>query len=91
MASLLMTVEDRFDIPAFGGLVVTPGPLAGQYDGPLELSVTLKRPDGTRATAPLRIQHVFSTPPPKEPRWACILSGVARDDVPIGTELWFEG
>jgi hypothetical protein len=32
----------------------------------------------------------FSAPPPKEYRFACILTGMAKADVPIGTEVWIK-
>ncbi len=84
----LITIEDVFDIPAWGGLIVVPGPLVA--DGPArpEGSVLLKRPDGTTMSAVLRMGEVFQTPPPKERRWACLLKGVQTADVPIGTEIW---
>jgi len=87
MRSHLLTVEDRFDIPAFGGLVVVPGPLQSEYAGPLEMDVLLELPDGTSQAAHLKMQHVFQTPPPKELRWTCILTDVEKADVPIGTRV----
>jgi hypothetical protein len=88
--SKLLTVEDVFDIPG-RGLIVVPGPLAHSFAAPSEISVTLKRPDGRiiNATASIRFYH--QTPPPKEHRLAVILKGLAKSDVPLGTEIWFDG
>lgn len=82
-----MTIEDVFDIPSFGGLVVVPGPLKTEWTGPLEMLATLQRPDGTTISATLKMQHVFQTPPPKEDRWACLLHGVEKEAVPLGTKV----
>ena len=87
MARHVLTVEDVFDIPAFGGLLVVPGPLQSEWDGPLEMGVALLRPDGTTMNANLKMQHVFQTPPPKELRWICIIKGTSKYEVPIGTEV----
>ena len=88
MGDRVLTVDDLFDIPAFGGLVVVPGPLQKDWRGDLNHRVLLKRPDGSGIEADLAMQHVFQTPPPKELRWTCILRGVGKEDVPIGTEVW---
>ncbi|MBB4097301.1 hypothetical protein [Sphingomonas kyeonggiensis] len=88
MSGLLLIVEDTFDIPSLGGLIVVPGPLQQDYHGPLELSVVLKKPDGSEQFDTLRMQHVFQTPPPKELRWVCRLTGASKNDVPIGTQVW---
>lgn len=88
MGDRVLTIHDLFDIPAFGGLVVVPGPLERDWSSGLDHRVILKRPDGSKLEADLKMQHVFQTPPPKEMRWTCILRGVSKDDVPIGTEVW---
>jgi hypothetical protein len=84
----LITVEDVFDIESWGGLVIVPGPLVA--DGPArpEGPVLLRRPDSSTTSAILRMGEVFQTPPPKERRWACLLKGIDKDEVPIGTEIW---
>lgn len=90
MPRRLLTVEEIFDIPSWGGLVVAPGPL--ESDGPAVRGMaSLKRPDGTVIAASLQLQPVFQTPFPSEARWTCLLKGVAKDDVPIGTEVWLNG
>ncbi|MFN7878358.1 MAG: hypothetical protein ACK5PB_23780, partial [Pirellula sp.] len=87
--SKLLTVEGVFDIPG-RGLIVVPGPLVDSFASPSEISVTLKRPDGQVIDATASITFHFQTPPPKEHRFAVILKGPAKSDVPIGTEIWFE-
>lgn len=88
MAIHVLTVEDLFDIPSFGGLIVVPGPLQEDWQGPLEGSAEIRRPDGTTVGGSMRLQHVFQSPPPKELRWVCVLKGVEKGDVPIGAEVW---
>jgi hypothetical protein len=86
MAAHILTVEAVFDITG-RGLVVVPGPLEKDYVGPPELAVRLILPDGDEKLASMRLKHVFQSPPAKESRFACILTGVAKADVPIGTEV----
>ncbi len=87
--SKLLTVEDVFDIPG-RGLIVVPGPLLDSFASPNELSVTLKRPDGQVLEAMASITFQFQTPPSREHRFEVILNGPTKSDVPIGTEIWFE-
>jgi len=91
MATHLLTVEDVFDI-ASRGLVIVPGPLEDSYVGPREVTVRLKLPNGDQKSASMRLAHLFLSPPPKakERRLGCILIGMAKADVPIGTEVWIE-
>lgn len=92
MAIHVLTVEDLFDIPSFGGLIVVPGPLQKDWQTPLEGSAEIRKPDGTIACGSIRLQHVFQTPPPpKEIRWTCVLKGVDKEDVPIGAQVWMVG
>jgi hypothetical protein len=85
----LLTVEESFDITN-RGLLVVPGPLETEYNGPRQFDVRLKLPSGDEKTASLTLEHIFQSPPPKEIRWACVLKGVSKSDVPIGTEVWTE-
>jgi hypothetical protein len=84
---IFLTVEDVFDIKQ-RGLIVVPGPLQAEYDGPREFPVLLKIPGGSDHHASLTLEHMFQSPPPKEYRWVCMLRGVTKADVPIGTQVW---
>ncbi len=83
-----ITVEDAFDIPGWGGLIVVPGPLVADGPARREGPVLLRRPDGSTLSAVLRMGEGFQTPPPKARRWVCLLKGVEKDQAPIGTEIW---
>lgn len=87
MTELFLTVEDAFDITG-RGLIIVPGPLQTEYDGPRQFPVTLRAPGKIDRNAELTLEHMFQSPPPKEYRWACLLRGVAKADVPIGTQIW---
>lgn len=89
LANRILTVEDVFDIKG-RSLVVVPGPLVDAYVGPRQIPVRLMLPNGDERAASMRLDHVFQRPPPKEYRFECILLGVAKADVPIGTEVWAE-
>src|SRR4051812_2732369 len=86
---LLLRVADVFDVTG-RGLIVVPGPLLSEYSGPSELKVALRRPDGSTSDARLEVQWFFQTPPPVERRLGCIVSGVSKSDVPVGTEVWYD-
>jgi len=90
MADIFLTVEDVFEITG-RGLIIVPGPFQAEYDGPRQFSVLLKVPGESERLAILTLEHMFQSPPPKEYRWVCLLRGVARADVPIGTEVWTTG
>jgi hypothetical protein len=91
MATRLLTVEDVFDI-AGRGLIIVPGPLADSYAGPREVTVRLLLPNGEAKSASMRLDPVFLSPPapPKERRLACVLTNMAKAEVPIGTEVWVD-
>ena len=61
------------------------------------LSPAASRLKPANAEEAVRVRRIFSlyqelgTPPPKEHRLAVILKGFAKSDVPLGTEIWFDG
>jgi hypothetical protein len=87
MPTQILTVEDSFEITG-RGVVVVPGPLEAEYSGPRGFAVRLVLPSGSEQEARLTLEHVFQTPPPTEHRYACLLRGLGKADVPVGTEIW---
>jgi hypothetical protein len=87
MARRILIVEDTFEISG-RGLIVVPGPVLEDYDGPAELPVEIKRPDGSVLRATLHFTQAFLIPPPKIRRWELIFRRLAKSDVPIGSEIW---
>ena len=88
----LTKIEDTFLVTG-RGLIVVPGPLRSEVAGGTDLPVQLRLPDGTVLAARASLQHVFLSPPPPPQiavQWGCILSGVTKEQVPIGTEVWGE-
>ena len=85
-----MTVSDAFFIKSWGGLVVVPGPAVSEFSGPAKFEVELKRPDGSSRTAELSVTYAFPVPTPPRPQWTCLLKGVEKSEVPIGTEVWIK-
>jgi len=83
----LTTVTETFQISGWG-LVVVPSPFVGSYSGPDERSVVLRRPDGSSKEAIVHVQYVFPKPTPKVPTWELMFRDLAKEDVPIGTEIW---
>jgi hypothetical protein len=87
MQSLIMTIEDSFQIPG-RGLVIVPAPLVSSLHGPANLKVSLHRPNGSKIEVEMLVTHHFLTPAPQEPRWGCILPSLQQHEVPNGTEVW---
>lgn len=86
----LTKIEDIFLVTG-RGLIVVPGPLRSEFAGGSSLPVELRRPDGTVLYAQASLQHFFQSPPPPPEiakQWGCVLSGVTKEQVPIGTEVW---
>lgn len=88
---LLFKVEDSFLITG-RGLMVIPGPLFSEYTGPVKLGVTLIKPNGMESQAYLHfhLMRVTPTPPADQARYGCILEKLSKEDVPIGTEIWYD-
>jgi hypothetical protein len=84
----LLTVEDTFFI-AGRGLIVVPGIPFEQFSKPTELEVELKKPDGSVKQGILSLLIEFGVPPPKIFQYACIFRGLQKEEVPIGTEIWY--
>ncbi len=84
----LLTVEDTFLI-AQRGLIVVPAILIQQFERHGDVQVELRLPDGSTRDAVLSLIEAFVVPPPKERRYECIFKTLGKEDVPIGTEIWY--
>lgn len=85
-----LTVSDAFFIESWGALVVVPGPAVSEFSGPANFEVELWRPDGSSRIAQLSVTYTFLVPTPTNPQWTCLLRGVEKSEVPIGTEVWIK-
>jgi hypothetical protein len=85
----LLTVEERFPITG-RGVLVTPEPPLSALRGPVDVTASLRLPDGTTRDAVLAILIPMYSPPIPRPfkTFACLLKGLVVDDVPVGTEVW---
>jgi hypothetical protein len=84
---LLVIVEDAFAISG-RGVVIAPDVDLG--DGsPRQLTVELRRPDGTSCVAEAVAQVPF-VDPPRAPvlRHVLRFAALGKSDLPIGTEIW---
>ncbi len=86
MARRLFVVEDTFAIRT-RGLVLVPGlvPVGAERfrsGDPIEL----RRPDGSALAATIGGLEMLSPDPSRG--LTLLISGMAKDDVPIGTEVW---
>jgi hypothetical protein len=81
----LLTVEDAFFIEGRGLLVM---PLIPEYSGPTSFPVVLKKPSGEQLVVQAHLDIPRLNPRPKHFSFSCLLDGVSKQDVPIGTEIW---
>jgi len=83
----LLTVEDAFLIEG-RGVLVTPQIPVDAYSGPRSPLISLRKPDGQESTATAWLDIPRVNPQPKAFYYLCMIAGVTKDDVPIGTEIW---
>jgi hypothetical protein len=91
MNKRLLTVEDVFAIPGRGVIVVPDIPLQ-MLAPPHPPTVLLKRPDNTTQTVSATFDIPIFDPPlgvqPRPAAYVCLLRGIEKAVVPIGTEIW---
>jgi hypothetical protein len=90
MRRRLTKIEDLFQVTG-RRLIAVPGPLRTEVAGGAEIPVELRRPDGTVVHAHVNLQHFFQSPPAPPhiaAQWGCMLLGVSKDEIPVGTEVW---
>lgn len=81
----LLTVEDAFLIEGRGVMVL---PMITDYSGPTSFSVVLKKPNGEEASVRAHLDIPRINPPREPYPFICLLAGIGKQDVPIGTEIW---
>lgn len=74
------------------GLIVLPSPHPSEYSGPAtKLGVILIKPDGSELRAFMHFILVRVSPPPVDaPPLGCVLEKLSKEDIPIGTEIWYD-
>jgi len=83
----LLTVEDTFLIEG-RGVIVTPAIPVSDYTGSDSVSATLRKPSGEETVVQARLQIPRVNPPPTAYSYLCLLVGITKQDVPIGSEIW---
>jgi hypothetical protein len=83
----LLTVADAFFLEGRGVIVTPPIPVP-DYSGPESVSAMLRKPSGEEAIVQARLQIPMVNPPPQVYSYLCLLVGLTKQDVPIGTEIW---
>jgi hypothetical protein len=79
-------VEDAFQIPGRGCVVVPGLPLGGEIQARIGDGVLLKRPDGSELATTIRGFELGGGS--EVAASAMLLADVTKADVPIGTEVW---
>ena len=91
MNKRLLTVEEIFAITGRGVIIVPDIPLQ-MLAPPHPPTVLLKRPDHTIQTVAAIFDIPFFDPPlgvqPRPAAYVCLLRGIDKTAVPIGTEIW---
>jgi hypothetical protein len=85
--NLLFEVDDHFQIS--WGLVITPGIPLKDYEGSRYTNLLLKRPNGSQVIEKAEIFYSFPVPTPDKKILTVLFKHLKKDDVPIGTEVWF--
>lgn len=86
---LLSKIEDVFDVTG-RGIIIAPGFPIAAYRFSREYDALIKHGGGTRMCK-ATFSVPFQSPPPKEVSYYCHLSGIAKAEIPIGSELWLVG
>jgi translation elongation factor EF-Tu-like GTPase len=87
MARRLCTIEDTFFIEG-RGLIPVPGIIPqGKEIFRVGDSLLLKRPDGSSVPTAIAGLEMIHLPLPRQDV-VILLKGLAKDDVPVGTEIW---
>lgn len=84
----LLVVEEVFAIAGRGVILAPDIELHGPAT--VQICVELRRPDGTTSVVDA-LAHLPMIDPPRIPprgRYVLLLAGLAKSDVPIGTEVW---
>lgn len=84
----LFKVKDCFQLTNVG-LVVMPGIPLEHYEGSNDVVLLLKKPNGQHIEENAKIFYSFPVPTPENKMLTVSFSGITKDDVPIGTEIWF--
>jgi hypothetical protein len=84
--TLLMTVEQVFELGG-QGLVLVPGVSASMANGLSGATIELRRPDGTSTKTTIASVN-RPTPNTKNVYPIGLAPGLAREEAPIGTEVW---
>jgi hypothetical protein len=86
MARRLFVVEDRFVVPG-RGLVLVPG-IIPEGDERFRVGdrITLRPPDGTSRDKRIGGLELLDPNPRRDV--VIMLIGLAKEDVPVGTEVW---
>jgi hypothetical protein len=87
MRRCLLKVEDRFLI-AGRGVIVVPG-ITPSDEERFQVGdpILLCRPDGTTLDWQIGGIRILHRPVP-QPDFPILLTGLTKDDIPIGTEIW---
>jgi len=83
----LLTVEDTFLIEG-RGVVVMPAIPVSDYFGSSSGSVLLRKQNGDEIIAQALLEIPRVNPPPAVYFYCCLLVGMTKQDVPIGSEIW---
>jgi len=83
----LLTIEDSFLIEG-RGVIVTPAIPISDYTGPGQVNAVLRKPNGEETVVQAKLQIPRVNPPPKVYSYLCLLVGVTKQEVPIGSEIW---
>jgi hypothetical protein len=63
-------------------------PMVTNYSGPTSFSVVLRKPNGEETEAQVHLDIPRLNPPRKAYPFVCSFTGMSKQEIPIGTEVW---
>lgn len=84
----LLTVEDTFLIEGRGVVLMPAIPVSDSLGSSSE-SVLLRKQNGDEMVVQAQLEIPRVNPPPAVYTCCCLLVGMTKQDVPIGSEIWF--
>ena len=86
METYILTVDDAFEIEK-RGLIVVPNLSSDTYRFDEKEKIKIIKPDGTELHREASFQIPFVDPVPKELKYTCLIHGISKRDVPVGSKI----
>lgn len=90
METYILKVDDTFEIEK-RGIIVVPDLSSDKYRFDQKEQIKIIKPDGTELNCEASFQISFVDPVPKQLKYTCLIHGILKNDVPIGSKIFVCG